>query len=113
MTIHIEALTFNAIIGLLDFERERPQRICVDMKASYTYQKGIFIDYADIAALIQKDLKEKRYKLLEDALLELKELIFAAYPSIQTLWLKIQKPDILPECSVGLSESWSNSTLKQ
>ena len=35
MTIHVEALTFDVIIGLLDFERERPQRVIIDIEASY------------------------------------------------------------------------------
>ena len=38
MTIHIEALTFDVIIGLLDFERDRPQRVIIDIEASYDYK---------------------------------------------------------------------------
>ena len=106
MTIHIEAFTFDVIIGLLDFEREKPQRVIIDMKASYTY-KDDFIDYAAIVLLIQKELKEKRYELLEDALLGLKNLLSTTYPQINTLYLKISKPDIIPECSVALSAEWT------
>ncbi|MFT7823870.1 MAG: dihydroneopterin aldolase [Sulfurimonas sp.] len=106
MTIHIEAFTFDVIIGLLDFEREKPQRVIIDLKASYMYQDN-FIDYAAIASLIQKELKEKRYKLLEDALLGLKHLLSETYPQINTLSLKITKPDIIPECSVALSDEWT------
>ena len=39
MTIHIESLTFETIIGLLDFEKERPQRVIIDLRASYDYEK--------------------------------------------------------------------------
>lgn len=106
MIIHIEAFTFDVIIGLLDFEREKPQRVIIDLKASYTY-KDNFIDYAAITLLIQKELKEKRYKLLEDALLGLKHLLSATYPQINTLSIKITKPDIIPECSVALSDEWT------
>ena len=106
MNIHIEALEFDVIIGLLDFERDRPQRVIIDLEASYDYSDEEFIDYADMVFLIQKELKEKRYKLLEEALLGVKTLLSTTYPQIQTLRLKISKPDILPQCSVALSNSW-------
>ena len=107
MTIHIEALTFDVIIGLLDFERDRPQRVIIDLEASYEYQDNVFIDYADMVILIKNELKVKRYELLENALLGLKELLCTTYPQIQTLVLKISKPDILSECNVSLSKTWS------
>ena len=106
MTIHIEALTFDVIIGLLDFERDRPQRVIIDLDASYDYSDENFIDYADIVFLIQKELKEKRYKLLEEALLGIKQILYRTYPQLQTLSLKITKPDILSECNVALSHVW-------
>lgn len=107
MTIHIEDLTFDVIIGLLDFERDRPQRVIINLTTDYEYNNKDFINYADIVLLIQKELKEKRYKLLEDALLGLKSLIVSTYPHITTLSLKIAKPDILPHTSVALSHSWT------
>lgn len=106
MTIHIEALTFDVIIGLLDFEREKPQQVIIDLEASYTYKENIFINYAELVLLIQSHLKEKRYELLEDAVLGLKSLIITSHPSISTLSLKIAKPNILPQCSVALSQTW-------
>jgi len=106
MTIHIEALEFDVIIGLLDFERDRPQRVIIDLETSYEYSDRNFINYADMVFLIQKELKEKRYALLEEALLGLKERLYTAYPQLKTLQLKIAKPDILEECSVALSHSW-------
>ena len=109
MNIHIERLEFDVIIGLLDFERDRPQRIIIDLEASYNYINENFIDYADMVFLIQKELKEKRYKLLEEALIGVKILLATTYPQIQTLRLKIAKPDILPQASVALSNSWNFS----
>lgn len=107
MTIHIEDLTFDVIIGLLDFERERPQRVIINLQASYDYSDDQFIDYADMVLLIQNELKEKRYELLENALLGLKELLTTTYPQLQSLSLKISKPDILPQCTVSLSKTWN------
>jgi len=107
MTIHIEALTFDVIIGLLDFERDRPQRVIIDLEASYDYKDDAFLDYAEMVLLIKDELKVKRYKLLENALLGLKKLLCTTYPQLQTLVLKISKPDILPECNVSLSKTWN------
>jgi dihydroneopterin aldolase len=106
MTIHIDTLEFDVIIGLLDFERETPQRVIVDVEASYNYSNEEFINYADMALLIQDELKEKRYELLEEALLGLKNILSSTYPQIKTLQIKIAKPDILSNCSVALSKIW-------
>ena len=107
MTIHIEDLTFNVIIGLLDFERDKPQRIIINLEASYDYSDNHFIDYADMVLLMQNELKEKRYELLENALTGLKEILYTTYPNLETLSLKISKPDILPDCTVTLSKTWN------
>ena len=106
MTLHIESLQIDAIIGLLDFEREREQRVSIDLEAVYHYEQQSFINYADLAELIEKQIKKERYLLLEEALLDLKEKITETYPLIETLKLKITKPDILKNCTVGLSQAW-------
>lgn len=106
MQIHIEALTFETIIGLLDFERDRPQKVIIDLEASYNYKNEDYLNYADIVTQLQNELKEKKYELLEEALLGLKERLYTSYPQLKTLQIKISKPDILPNCSVGLSQSW-------
>ncbi|MCF6244423.1 MAG: dihydroneopterin aldolase [Sulfurovum sp.] len=106
MTIHIEALQFDVIIGLLDFEREKQQRVIVDLEASYDYKDGQFIDYADITLLIENDLKLNKYELLEEALLGIKVQLFLTYPKINTLHLKITKPHILKQCEVAMSHNW-------
>lgn len=107
MIIHIEDLTFDVIIGLLDFERDKPQRVIINLKASYQYTDEQFIDYADIVVLVKEKLKVERYTLLENALLGIKEILYATYPHIETLTLKISKPDILSDCTVSLSKTWN------
>lgn len=106
MTIHIESLQIDTIIGLLDFERITPQRIIVDLEISYEYREDIFINYADLVQLIETQIQTQKYKLLEEALLNLKDKITITYPTIKRLKIKITKPDILENCSVGLSKEW-------
>ncbi|MDQ7085509.1 MAG: dihydroneopterin aldolase [Sulfurovum sp.] len=71
MTIHIEALTFDVIIGLLDFERETPQSVILNIQLDYPYEAHAFINYAHIVSLVQATLHKERYELLEEALLGL------------------------------------------
>lgn len=112
MTIHIEALTFDVIIGLLEFERERAQTLIVDVAVDYSYQDKQFIDYAHMVQTIKSHLHLKQYLLLEEALLGLKTVLKQNYPTIQTLFIKLSKPSILPQCNVALSHEWKFKTLK-
>jgi len=102
MTIHIEELRFQCIIGLLDFERHTPQDVIINLQLDYDYINE-FINYADVTALIEKDLQEKKYELLETALNELFNLISQKFPLTKQLEIKISKPDILPNCRVSVS----------
>ena len=107
MTIHIEALSFEAIIGLLDFERKTPQPLSITLEASYAYQEGgDFIDYALLSQQITHHLQSKRYGLLEEALLGLEKMIRDTYPNIEMLFLKITKPTIIQNAQVGVSRRW-------
>jgi len=110
MTIHIDALELRCIIGVLDVEREHAQRVGLDIQIDYPYTVGKFLDYSHAVEMIEMHLKEEKYLLLEDALEGIKTLLFQAYPEIEQLKIKLSKPDILPNCSVGLSSVWSNHT---
>lgn len=106
MTITVEALTFDAVIGILDFEREAPQRVRVDAVIDYTYEHSRYIDYAEVTSLIKSVMQEERFGLIEDALERLKSVLKERFPLIESLELKIAKPDILPDCVVSLEETY-------
>lgn len=103
MTIHIEELTFKCIIGLLEIERHNPQDVTINLELDYEYT-DTFINYADLASLIESQLQEKKYELIETALNELFSLLISAHPTIKRLFIKITKPDILPNCRVSVSK---------
>lgn len=105
MTIHIQNLTFDTIIGILDFERTTPQKVIVDIDIEYEFDDE-FIDYSIITKLIQDSMNEHKFLLIEDALLSLKDTIVSKYPQIKSLDIKITKPQILSNCSVGVSNFW-------
>ena len=106
MTIHIEDLTFDVIIGLLDFERDAPQKVILNLKILYPYKKDVFINYADVVTHIKEKMRKEKYTLLEDAVSDINTLLKENYPEIIKIWIKISKPDILSECIVSLSKTW-------
>lgn len=100
--IEISNLTFNAIIGILDFERETEQKVVLTCKIEYPYTNEKFIDYAKICELLETDIKTSKYFLIEKALENLEKILVKKYPQIKTLTLKISKPQILENCEVGV-----------
>ena len=101
MTIMIECLEFETILGLLEHERITPQRVMVDCIVDYRYEPGSFVDYAQAAALIESLMLEGRFELIEEALHTIASRLKQTFPSIETIDLSIRKLDILPSCTVG------------
>ena len=102
MKISIKKLTFKSIIGILDFEREKKQKVVVNLSFEYDFRNDEFINYAEVSKLIKTTMKNKKYYLLEDAIKDISSLLYEKY-SIKNLKLKISKPDILKDCIVSLS----------
>ncbi len=105
MTIHIQDLEFETIIGILDFERITKQRIRIDCIIDYTYERQ-FLDYALVVKHIESQMHDNEFELIEEALLSLKSSLKREFPLILSLFLKISKPDILANCEVSLSETF-------
>jgi len=103
MTIRIDELRFEAIIGLLDFEREAEQTVIVDLELDYDYTPGSYLDYAAIAKAVTDHIRRERYELLEEALLGLETLLHRNYPAIRRLKCRLTKPHILPHARVSVS----------
>jgi len=106
MKIHIESLSFYAIIGLLEFERLQAQRVIIDVEMEYDYVDD-FIDYAKVIKLIEATMINNRYFLLETAIEELKNILFERC-NITFLKLKISKPDIIANAVVSLSNEYKS-----
>ena len=105
MTIHIEELSFECIIGILNFERVTPQRVIINLTINYNYQENNFINYADVISSIETQMIEKKYQLLETAIDEVGKYLLTTYPHIKSLNLKITKPDIISNAKVSLSKN--------
>jgi len=105
MQIRIKDLEFETVIGILDFERIKEQKVRINCTIDYDYDQQ-FLDYGVVAAHIQKEMKEKKFELIEEAILSLKSSLKTEFSLIKNLTLEISKPDILPNCEVSLSEKF-------
>ncbi len=102
--VHIHNLVFETILGILEFERLKPQKISVDLDLFYTQLPNkAYLDYMEIQELIQKMMQEKQYILIEDALKDLSHALKTRYSEISELYLKISKLEISPNSQVGAS----------
>jgi dihydroneopterin aldolase len=106
LKIEIENLTFKTIIGILDFERVKKQRVIVNLKAKYSYKNQEFINYVELCDLIKDNIKTSKFELLEDALISTADKILKKYKAIKKLEIKITKPDILKDADVSLSKKF-------
>ena len=100
-TILIEDLTFKAIIGLLEQERNEEQIIVVNAKIGYEDKKN-YIDYAKVTDLIVEIIKEGRFLLIEEAVDEIEKELKNRFSGMKTLYLSIKKPEILKNALVGV-----------
>jgi len=104
MTIHIEELSFECIIGILEFERIEAQSVIININIDYNYKDENFINYADVITLVQEDMINNQYELLETALEKLATKLHKKYSKIETLSIKITKPNIIDNAKVSLSK---------
>ncbi|GAA7535623.1 dihydroneopterin aldolase [Helicobacter pylori] len=102
--VHIHNLVFETILGILEFERLKPQKISVNVDLFYTeLPNKAYLDYMEIQELIQKMMRERQYLLIEDALKDLSQILKTHYKEISELFLKISKLEISPNSQVGAS----------
>lgn len=102
MRVYIEDLTFKCIIGILDFERVKKQKVIINLHFDYEFKDDKFINYAEVSSLIKKIMKKEKFELLEDVILTVEKRLSSKY-EIKNLNLKISKPTILKDCVVSLS----------
>ncbi|WRC09004.1 FolB domain-containing protein [Helicobacter pylori] len=102
--VHIHNLVFETILGILEFERLKPQKISVNLDLFYTQLPNkTYLDYMEIQEIIQNTIQEKQYLLIEDALKDLSHILKTRYSEISELYLKISKLEISPNSQVGAS----------
>jgi len=104
MRVFIDALGFEAILGILPHERQTPQPITVDIFFEYDFNGKDFVDYTVVAEEVEKCMKKGRFELIEEALSALFHTLHENFPQITHLRLKICKPAVLPNCRVCVED---------
>lgn len=100
--IIIEDLEFETVIGILPVERIAPQKVVVDLKIHYRYDKN-FINYAEVIEVITDFLQKEKFELIETALDRSMTILKEHYQEIDELYIKLQKPDIIKNAVVGVT----------
>ena len=97
ISVFVDNLEFDTIIGLLDFERLNSQKICVSME----FEACEFVDYAAVCEIAQREFNENKFYKVEDALEYFAIKFKAIYPSLTKFYMKISKIEIVPNAIVG------------
>ncbi len=110
MKVKIKNLSFKCIIGILKQERVKKQKVIINCSYIYEFKENTnnelekFIDYSKVAKDIEKTMKNKKFLLLETAILEISKKIEKKH-KITKLKLEITKPNIIKNCQVSLSNN--------
>ena len=97
ISVFVDNLEFDTIIGLLDFERVNSQKICVSME----FEACEFVDYATVCEITQREFNENKFYKVEDALEYFAIKFKATYPSLTKFYMNISKIEIVPNAIVG------------
>ena len=93
----IQNFKFEAIIGILDFERERKQEILINAK----FGADEFIDYAKSCEFIKSSFENEKFLLVEDALNFFATKFKERHSTLKYFYMQIFKPQILSSATVG------------
>ena len=101
---------FRCIIGILNFERHKKQKVIIKIKAKSTS----FLNYAKVISSVKKTYKKEKFHTLEESLKFNAKKLKKKFPSLFKLKIKAYKPEILKNAKVGvrLKKSWSKLNVK-
>lgn len=100
--ICVDGIELRCIVGVHSYERHREQPVRVDLAlgldlshASRSGRIAHTADYSWVTDATQALLRFRRYRLLEVAASEVVALLFAAYPIVEQVKIRIEKPEAL------------------
>ncbi len=82
---------FKCIIGILDFERRKKQKIIIKLKA----KANEFLNYAEVITKIKTWYKKEEFYTLEESLDFVSLNLKKDFPNLTNLNIKIFKPHII------------------
>jgi len=100
--IRIRGLEMDCIVGVRPLEREREQRVHLDLalgmdlsKAGRTGRIALTCDYSEIAEEVIAMLRFRRYHLIEMATEELAAMLLGTHPALEFVEIRLDKPAAL------------------
>ena len=100
--IAIRGLEIDCIVGVRPLEREREQRVHLDLSlgmdlspAGRTGRISLTCDYDRIAEEVIAMLRFRRYHLIEMATEELAAMLLAVHPALEQVHIRLDKPAAL------------------
>lgn len=108
-TIFIQQLHTQAVIGVYDFEKVAPQSLIFDLEMGVDIERSMrsddlndTVDYAAVAAFIRAWLQQHQFELLEAMMSALFQALWAEFLAIQTLKIRVYKPQAVEQAVVGI-----------
>ncbi len=109
-TVFIEALTFDAIIGIHDHERQDEQAVVLDVEMhcdcgvpAATEAIEDAVNYSEVAQSLQKYVQEQRFELLETLAVRCAERVLQEQPAVLSVVVTARKPAAVSNAqSVGV-----------
>ncbi len=110
-TIRIDELTVHCVIGIIESERLRDQRIFIDAELDTDFDAAAAsdhiddtINYAVAAEHLTRLAVDGRFYLVEAYVSRATQMLLERYPQLTRVRVPVRKPDILPQArSVGVS----------
>ncbi len=106
--VSLRGLAFEAVLGVLDWEQQTPQRVIIDVdlrlsltRAGEDDDLAASVDYAQVADQLRFLVQEGRFRLLESIALAACRLLLAdpepceARAKIDEVRIRLQKPEVM------------------
>lgn len=101
--IHLDALSMDAFIGILDHEKAHSQPISISLVLDVDYYDAaissdlnLSVDYFELSQAIDTFVTSKHTDLLETLIHEVSALVFSRYALVSGLSIRIDKPRAVP-----------------
>lgn len=109
--ISVKDLDFEAILGVLPFERERPQPLRLNFSLWLDFepiaaQDSIdeTVDYAKLAEDLIEFIRNSKFGLVETLVYRAAQRLLSASPKILAASVRIEKPEAIPHSKGSAAE---------
>ena len=102
-TTGLKSLQIDCVVGIYGHEREKPQRVIIDVDLDYDFAApagsdaiGDAVDYDGVASGITELVHRRRFQLIETMAEETAAMLLARLPQVRAVRIEIRKPAAVP-----------------